>query len=134
MSYAIIGLGKIGTAIAQAFARQGKGAPPSVKRARNGSPQTLESGFDPLLPVTNGGFGYCASSAGVPVSAPLPTPPVRNEHKLAVGHFVSAARITDSDLSMLYARVSTPALSTRPDFPLPAGRGGQVAKYKSTTR
>jgi hypothetical protein len=67
-------------------------------------------------------------------TAPLPTPPVRNEHKLAVGHFVSAARITDFELSMLYARVSTPALSTRPDFPLPAGRGGQVSKYKSTTR
>ncbi len=44
------------------------------------------------------------------------------------------AAIMDSDLSMLYARVSTPALSTRPDFPLPAGRGGQVCKYKSTTR
>src|SRR5258708_1326879 len=52
----------------------------------------------------------------------------------AVGHFVSAARITDSDLSMVYARLWIPALSTRPDFPLPAGRGGQVSKYKSTTR
>jgi hypothetical protein len=52
----------------------------------------------------------------------------------SLGHFASTARITDSDLSMLYARASTLAPSTRPDFPLPAGRGGHVSKYKSTTR
>src|SRR5580698_4475095 len=40
----------------------------------------------------------------------------------------------DLNLSMLYARVSTPPPSTRSDFLLPAGRGGQVAKCKSTTR
>ena len=34
MSYAIIGLGKIGTAIAQAFARQGKGADQTFPGAR----------------------------------------------------------------------------------------------------
>lgn len=45
-----------------------------------------------------------------------------------------SARITESGLSMLYARVSTPPLSTRPDLPLPTGRDGHVSKYRSTTR
>ena len=108
------------------------------------------SEFDPVLPATNGGSGAAQSRlmrfAGADLVQYLDD---RRDHylglrdldsvgeirhKLAVGHFVSAARITDSDLSMLYARVSTPALSTRPDFPLPAGRGGQVSKYQSTTR
>jgi len=38
------------------FRDVGKGAPPSVKRARNGSPQTLESGFDPLRSLMTGGY------------------------------------------------------------------------------
>jgi hypothetical protein len=62
------------------------------------------------------------------------TPTGLHPSPLGLGHFVSAARITNSDLSMPYARVSTPTPATRPDFPLPAGRGGQVSKYKSTTR